>query len=108
MRIGINIKFGIAAGIINCAAWYFIAKSLGYYSLDIYSYKYYITLLLLLVGVFTSIYFERKSKGGFIDFRHALKTGILYALILSLFLFIFNFVYHKYITPDAIDFFASE
>ena len=86
MKIGINVKLGVAAGLINCAAWYFIAKSLGYYSLDIYSYKYYITLLLLLVGVFASIYLQRKSQNGFIDFKYALKTGILFSLILSGFL----------------------
>ncbi len=108
MKIGINVKLGIAGGIINCAVWYFVAKSLGFYSLDIYSYKFYTTLLLLFFGIFTSIYFERKSSQGFIDFKQALKTGILYGLILSLTLFVFTFLYHKYIVPDAVEFFASE
>lgn len=108
MKIGINVKLGIAFGVINCAVWYFVAKSLGYYSLDIYSYKFYTTLILLFIGVFASIFFTRKSQDGFIEFKQALKTGILFALVMSLILFAFTFLYHKFIVPDAVDFFASE
>ena len=93
---------------INCAVWYFVAKSLGFYSLSIYTYKFYSTLLLLLFGVFASIYFTRRSNNGFIEFKQALKTGILYSLVFSTILFLFSLAYHKFIVPDAIDFFASE
>lgn len=108
MKISLNIKLGIAAGIINCIAWYGIAKSLNYYSFGIEQYRYYVTLLLLLVGISISIYYERKNKGGFIKFKEAAKSGILYSLIISSIIAIFSYTYYTYIVPDAIDYFVSE
>lgn len=108
MKISLSIKLGIAAGIINCIAWYFIAQSLGYYSFAVEQYRYYITLLLLLFGISISIYFERKNKGGFIQFKEAAKYGILYTLALSFILAVFNYIYYQFIIPDAVDYFVSE
>ena len=108
MKLSLNVKLGIAAGLINCIVWYVSARTLGYYSLAIYSYKFYTTLILLLSGVFFSIYFERKSQQGFIEFKPAMKTGVLYTLVFSAILSTFSFIYHKLIVPDAIDFFVSE
>lgn len=108
MKIEINVKLGIAFGLITCIVWYSVAKSLGFYSLDIYSYKFYTTLLLLFTGVFLSIFLTRKSQQGFIDFKQALKTGFLFALVMSAILCAFTYLYHKFIVPDAVDFFVSE
>ena len=108
MKIGISIKFGVAAGLINCIAWYYIAHSFNYYSFHVEQYRYYVTLLLLLTGIPASIYFERRFRSGFIDFKDALKTGVLYSIILSLIIAIFNYAYYKFIVPDAIDYFVSE
>ena len=108
MKINLGIKLGLAAGIINCIAWYAIANSLGYYSFAIEQYRYYTTLLLLLIGIAISIYFERKNKGGFIEFKEAAKCGILYSLALSLILAVFNYIYYSFIIPDAVDYFVSE
>lgn len=108
MKIGINVKLGIIAGVINCAAWYAFAKSLGYYSLNIEQYRYYVTLILLLLGIFISIYFERKNNKGCIDFKNAVKCGILYTLVIALILAIFNYLYYKFIAVDAIDFFVAD
>lgn len=108
MKINIGIKLGILAGIINSIAWYFIADSLGYYSFAIEQYRYYITLLLLLSGIPVTIYFQRKNKGGFIEFKEAAKYGILYSLALSLILAVFNYIYYQFIIPDAVDYFVSE
>lgn len=108
MKVGLNVKLGIIAGIINCLAWYLIAKSLNYYSLDIDRYRYFVTFLLLLSGIGISIYYERKNNNGFIEYKDAAKCGILYTLILASFLAIFNYVYYTYLVPDAIDYFLSE
>jgi hypothetical protein len=108
MKITLNIKLGIAAGFVNCIAWYLIAKSLGYYSFTIEQYRYFATLILLLFGVTASIYFERKNKNGFIEFKEAVKSGIIFSLVLCLILAIFNFIYYKYLIPDAVDYFVSE
>ena len=108
MKITLNIKLGIVAGIINCIAWYGIAMSLNYYSFSVEQYRYYITLLLLILGISISIYFERKNKSGFIEFKEAAKCGILFTIALSLILAIFNYVYYKFMVPDAVDYFVSE
>lgn len=108
MKIGLNVKLGIVAGIINCAAWYAFAKSLGYYSINIEQYRYYVTLLLLFSGIFLSVYFTRKSTAGFIDFKDAVKCGILYTLVLASILALFNYIYYKYIATDAIDYFLGD
>jgi hypothetical protein len=108
MKITLNVKLAVAAGLINCIAWYAFAKSLGYYSLNIEQYRYYVTLFLLFSGIFMSVLFERKSSGGFIDFKDAVKCGILYTIVLGIILAIFNFIYYKYIAVDAIDYFVSD
>ncbi|MFY9309998.1 MAG: DUF4199 domain-containing protein [Bacteroidia bacterium] len=108
MKIGINVKLGIAAGIINCIAWYLIARSENYYSFNVEQYRYYVTLLLLLAGIPASTYLERKTNNGFIEFKDALKCGVLYSIVLALIIAIFNYTYYKFIVPDAIDYFVSE
>ena len=108
MKITLNIKLGIAAGVINCIAWYAFAKALGYYSQDVYLYKFLVTLFLLIVGIFASIYFERKKEGGLIEFKNALKSGVLFALIFATILSIYSHVYHEVIAVDVIDYFVSE
>ncbi|MBA3971039.1 MAG: DUF4199 domain-containing protein [Bacteroidetes bacterium] len=108
MKITLNIKLGIAAGIINCIAWYAFAKSLGFYSLNIEQYRYYVTLLLLFSGIFLSVYLTRKSQAGFIDFKDAVKCGILYTVVLALILAIFNYIYYKFIATDSIDYFLND
>ena len=108
MKIKLEIKLGILAGILNCIAWYCIAKSFNFYSFNVEQLRYYITLLLLLIGVPIVIYFERKNNTGFIEFKEAAKCGILYSIALSILLAIFNYIYYNLMVPDAIDFFASE
>ncbi len=108
MKIDLNVKFGIVLGIINCIIWYFIANSLGFYSLNLYSYKFYVSIGLLITGIFTSIYLTRKSYEGFITFKQSLKIAVFFSLIFSAITALFNYLYHKFIIPDAIDFFVSE
>ncbi len=108
MKIGLNVKLGFTAGIINCVAWYCFAMSLTFYSLNVEQYRYYVTLLLLLFGVFISVFLERKNKNGFLEFKNAVKYGIVYTLSLATILAIFNYIYYKYIATDAIDYFISD
>ena len=108
MKIGLNIKLGIIAGLINCIAWYYFALSFTFYSLNIEQYRYYVTLLLLLMGIFISVFFERKKNKGFIEFKDAVKYGIIYTITLAIILAIFNYLYYKFIAIDAIDYFVNE
>jgi hypothetical protein len=109
MKSSLNIKLGIGAGLINCIAWYMVSRSLTYYevvSIDIYRLLFTISLLIL--GIFLCVFFERKSNNGFLEFKYAFKTGILYSMLLALLLAIFNFIYYKYIAPDAIEYYVSD
>ncbi len=108
MKLSLNVKLGIVAGLINCIAWYAFARIFGYYTIAVDQYRYYVTLLLLLTGIFISIYFERKNLNGYIHFKEGLKTGFLYTIVLALFLGVFNFLYYKFIAVDAIDYFLNE
>ncbi len=107
-NIGLNVKLGITSGLLICLVWFFAAKFLGYYSLQIYSYKFYSTLLFLLLGIFVSAFYERKINGGVIDFKRAVKTSLLYCIVLAVVITIFNFLYHKFIAVDAVDYFVSQ
>jgi hypothetical protein len=109
MKSSLNIKFGIGAGLINCIGWYLLSRSMTYYevaSIDLYRLLF--TIFLLITGIFLSVFFERKSNNGFLEFKYAFKTGILYAMLLALLLAIFNYVYYKFIAPDAIEYYVSD
>lgn len=108
MKLPLNVKLGIGSGILNCIAWFIFSKTLGYYSIAVDQYRYYVTLLLLLLGIFISVYYERKNSGGYIEFRDAVKAGFLFTLILGAFLAVFNFIYYKFIAVDAVDYFLNE
>ena len=90
MRIILPIKLALAAGIINCIAWFGVAKSLGYYSLNIGQYRYFITLFLLVLGVLISIYYERKKQSGFIEYKEAVKSGVIFSLVLAIIISVFS------------------
>ncbi|MBL0328952.1 MAG: DUF4199 domain-containing protein [Bacteroidetes bacterium] len=108
MKIGISVKLGIIAGLINCIAWYAFAKSLGFYSVEVYIYRNYVTLGVLITGIFLTIFLTKKGNQGFLEFSEGLKAGVLYSLMLAVVIGIFNYLYFKFITPDTIDFFLSE
>ena len=77
MKLPLNVKLGIAGGILNCIAWFAFSKVFGYYTISVDQYRYYVTLLLLLAGVFVSVYYERKEFGGYIEFKEALKSAFV-------------------------------
>ncbi len=108
MKIGINVKLGVIAGLLICIAWYALAKSLGFYSVEVYIYRNYVTLALLIIGIFLTVFLTRKNKNGFLDFSQGLRAGVLYSLVIAVFVVTFNYIYFKFITPDTIDFFLSE
>jgi hypothetical protein len=108
MKIGFNIKLGFIAGIVNCIAWYAVAKQLGFYSIEVYVIRNFITLGLLITGIIISIYMAKKNNNGFLEFKDALKTGMIYSLIIAFILSIFNYLYYTFITPDTIEYFLSE
>lgn len=108
MKISLNVKLGVLAGIMNCLVWYAVAKQLGFYSIEVYVIRNFVTLGLLATGIFTTVYMARKNNNGFLEFNTALKAGVVYSLLLALTLAIFNYVYYAYITPDTIDYFLSE
>lgn len=107
-KISFNVKIGVIAGLLICLIWFLVAKIQGYYSLSIYSYKFYSTLLLLLAGVFVAALQERRENNGFIEFKTAVKTALLYTIIVALIITVFNYIYHTFIVTDALDYFVSQ
>ncbi|MGQ0829660.1 MAG: DUF4199 domain-containing protein [Bacteroidota bacterium] len=108
MKIPFTILIGIAAGLINSIAWYAFANKLGFYTIEVYVYRNYITFTLLIIGVFLSIYLKKRRDQGILEFKDALRTGLLYSVVLATFLALFNYIYYTVITPDTIDYFLSE
>ncbi|MFL5763356.1 MAG: DUF4199 domain-containing protein [Bacteroidia bacterium] len=108
MKITMNVKMGLAAGLIICGAWFSFYKSMGPYSWNIDMYRYFITLLSLLLGIFISVILERRSRGGFIEFKDALKCGVLYTIVVTIIICLFNSLYYHVIAVDAIDFFVAD
>ena len=108
MKISLNVKLGIIAGTLNCVVWYLVAKSLGFYTIQVYVIRNFVTLGLLIAGVFISVYMARKNNNGYLEFNNALKAGVVYSLIVAFILAMFNYLYYSLITPDTIEYFLSE
>jgi len=108
MKISATTKLSVVFGIMSCLAWYLLAKSLGFYSVSVYLYRFFFILGFLLIGIFVSVFLEKRKNNGFIEFKQALKVGMLYAIVFAVVVAIFNYFYHAFITPDTIDYFLSE
>lgn len=107
-KVSIVIQAALVAGILNCVAWYVFAKSIGFYEVKVYMYRNYVTFAMLVIGIFISVFLMKKKDGGFMEFKEAVKNGILFSFILAVVMAIFNYIYYTFITPDTIDFFLSE
>lgn len=107
-KINLSIQFAIVAGLLNCIAWYALAKNMGFYEIKVYVYRNYLTILLLFLGIFLSTFFTKRANSGFLDFKKAVKDGLLFSFVLAVIIAIFNYLYYNVITPDTIDFFLSE
>ncbi len=108
MKIGLSIKLGLLLGLLNCLLWYILAVTKGFYVIEVYVYRNYITLATLVIGVILSVFFLKRKNLGLLDFKEAIKTGLLYTFIFAIVLAIFNYIYYNYISPDTIDYFLSE
>jgi|GEM_PF-1677224 hypothetical protein len=107
-KSGLTIQIAIVAGVINCVAWYVFAKTIGFYEIDVYKYRNYVTLGVLITGIFLAVFLAKRKANGFIEFKDTVKTGLLYSIVLAVVLAIFNYIYYAFITPDTIEFFLSE
>jgi hypothetical protein len=108
MKFPISIALGLVAGLILSVAWYLMAKSLGFYSVQVFIDVYILKLCLIIAGVFISVFIVKRRNKSFLEFKTALQTGMLYCLVFAVIAGIFNFIYYKYITPDTIDYFVAE
>jgi len=108
MKFPISITLGIIFGLIFSITWYLMAKSMGFYSINVYLYRNFLAFGLIILGVVLSVFFVKRQNKGFIEFKDALKNGMLYCIVLAAIVATFNHIYYKYITPDTIDYFLSE
>ena len=109
MKSSFTIISGIAAGLINCIAWYALSRTLTAYEVAaVDMYRLLIGLFLLISGIFVCIFLKKKKNNGFIEFKSAFQTGVVFALFMALILAIFNYLYYKFIAMDAVEFYVSE
>ena len=108
MRFPISVALGLIAGIILSIGWYAMANSIGFYSVQVFINVYILKLCLIIAGVFASVFIVKRRNNGFLEFKTALQTGMLYCLVFAVIAAIFNYIYYTYITPDTIDFFVAE
>jgi hypothetical protein len=108
MKLHISIILGLIAGLIFSVAWYLLARSIGFYSVSVYIYTYFVKLGLILIGVFLSVLLVKRKNAGFLEFKTALQTGMIYAVVFAVVVALFNFIYYRYISPDTLDYFVSE
>lgn len=108
MKLPISITLGLVAGLILSVTWFALAKSIGFYSINVYVYVYIAKLALILLGVLLSVYLVKRKQQGFLEFKTALQTGMLYCLVFAVIVALFNYVYYTFITPDTVDFFVAE
>jgi len=109
MKNSLNALSGLTAGVINCIAWYIISKRLTYYEVaSVENYTTLITFILLFLGISGVILVKRKNNNGYIPFKEAFQTGLLFTLMIALVLAIFSYIYYKFLAPDAIEYYVSE
>ncbi|MCW3102108.1 MAG: hypothetical protein JWO09_548 [Bacteroidetes bacterium] len=108
MRFPISVALGLLAGLILSIGWYAMGKSIGFYSVQVFINVYILKLCLIIAGVFISVYLVKRRNNGFLEFKTALQTGMLYCLVFAVIAAIFNYIYYTYITPDTIDYFVAE
>ena len=108
MKARTSIIIGVAAGLLFSIIWLLMAKSMGYYEVKVYLYRNIIIFPIIIFGVFFSAFLARRQNGGLLEFKEALKAGMLFALVFSTVVALFNYCYYHFITPDTVDYFVSE
>jgi hypothetical protein len=108
MRLPVSVMLGLIAGLIFSATWYAMAKTMGFYSVNVYVNVNILIIALILVGVLLSVFIEKKRNKGFLEFKSALRTGMVYCLVFAILASLFNYIYYKFITPDTIDYFVAD
>ncbi|MCW3085439.1 MAG: hypothetical protein JWP12_2805 [Bacteroidetes bacterium] len=108
MKASKIISIGAAAGIIFSMTWYLMARTMGFYSVNVYVYRNILAFALIIIGVILSIFLTKRGNGGLLEFKEAMKAGMLYSLILASIVALFNYFYYTFITPDTIDYFLNE
>src|SRR5687768_2891375 len=99
MRLPISVTLGLIAGLIFSGTWYAMAKSMGFYSVNVYLYRNYLAFLLIFLGVVLSVVLTKRKGKGFLQFKDALRTGMLFSIVFAVMIACFNFVYYTFITP---------
>lgn len=109
MKGKISIIAALICAIIFSVTWYLMARSMGFYEISVYRWRNIMTYALVVIGVFFSVLLTRRSNDGrLLEFKEALKAGMLFALVFAALVAFFNYCYYTLITPDTIDYFISE
>jgi hypothetical protein len=108
MKINISIRAGILFGLIYCLLAYLLALKVGFYDENYYMNKLLMIFAFIFIGVPFVVFIEKiKKNGGYIEFKDAFKTGMLFASVFAIVLSLFNYFYHTFIAIDVIDYFVN-
>lgn len=102
---GLNSNtYGILCGLLM-SCWVLIEYVLGFHttSLDIGQYSGYFAVLIPLIIIFIALSERQKSLNRPIQFVDGINVGFKIAILSSLVLTIFFYIYNTYINPDWID-----
>lgn len=92
-----GLIIGVLASVLGVVTYYVAPSLMG-------STAYGIGLMLISLGFYIFFTLDlRKKIGGYWNFRTALKGIFLMAFIAGVFTMIFNFIFYKFIEPDAFE-----
>lgn len=101
------VKSGLIAATLACIAWILLALKLGFRNFEVDRYRLYAEMILLFGGILFAIFLTRK-KQGYLEYKAAVKSGIVSALLFGLVMCVFTFIYYKFINPGFVDYLIAE
>ena len=101
-RFSIPVRFGIIWGVLSCI----LTTVQHMFFID--SYGLYLTFFFLMFAIGIVFYCiagiqQRRTMGGYINFKDAFQAIFVVILISSVIASIYSFIYFKWIDPDVID-----
>lgn len=96
-----KVKYGAATG-LACGVWIIGAHFSG---LDSHMSRFIILacMAIIFAGIFFTIYKEKQSLGGEIEFKEALKTGLSAGVLSAILFSVFIYIYYTFLSPNFAD-----
>jgi hypothetical protein len=101
----VALTYGLVTALVS-ALWMLVEFFLGFHGENIASGQHFRWLpwLILLVGIVLAIRAQRAAGGGTLSYGRGVGTGVLTAIVWSLAVSVWSFIYTSAINPDFIEF----